>query len=274
VEFPLPAPTLTAITPNAGVQGTAVVVTLTGTNFTAGSNVVISGTGITQFGATFSATSITTTFTIAANAPLGARNVTVGTAGGTTAALTFTVVAKPPVPTLTSITPNSGARGNTVAVTLVGTNFSAAGLGVNVSGTGVTATNVTFVDATHVTANLVIAPTASLTGRNVTVTTAGGTSGSRTFTVNNPGVATLTGINPTSGLHGTTVTVTLTGSNFTTTGTTINISGAGVTPTITAVTPTQLTVSFVIASNAATTTRFVNVTTPRNTTGSLQFKVN
>jgi hypothetical protein len=150
-------------------------------------------------------------------------------------------------------------------------------LGVNVSGTGVTATNVTFVDATHVTANLVIDPTASLNNggaRNVTVTTAGGTSGSRTFTISNPPNPTLTSISPTSGLHGTTVTVTLNGTNFTTAGTTINISGTGVTPTITAVTPTKLTASFVITSGAATTTRFVNVTTPRNTTTAQQFKVN
>jgi len=274
VELIPAAPTLTAITPNTGLQGTTVAVTLTGTNFTAASNVVISGTGITQFGATFSATSITTNFVIAGNATLGARTVTVGTAGGTTAALTFTVIAKPAVPTLTSIAPNSGTLGNTVAVTLTGTNFSAAGLAVNVSGTGVTATNVTFVSATQVTANFVIAPNATLSARNVTVTTAGGTSGARTFTVNNPGQPTLTSIAPTSGLHGTTVTVTLTGTNFTTAGTSINISGTGVTPTITSATPTQLVASFVITSGAATGARFVSVTTPRNTTATRTFTVN
>jgi hypothetical protein len=277
VEFAVPAPTLTAITPNSGVQGTTVSVTLTGTNFTAGSNVVITpSTGITQSGATFSATSITTSFQIAGNAPTTARTVTVGTSGGTTAGVTFTVIAKPPAPTLTSITPNTGTRGNTVAVTLVGSNFSSAGLGVNVSGSGVTATNVTFVDATHVTANLVIDPSASLNNggaRNVTVTTAGGTSGSRTFTISNPPTATLTSISPTSGTHGTTVTVTLTGTNFTTAGTSINV-GDGITPTITSLTPTQIVASFVIPSTAVPGTQFVNVTTPRNTTATRTFTVN
>ncbi len=277
VELAVPAPTLTAISPNAGAQGTSVAVTLTGTNFTAGSNVVISGSGINQFGATFTATSITTNFVIAGNATLGARTVTVSTSGGTTAPVTFTVVAKPPAPTLTSITPNTGTRGNTVAVTLVGTNFSAAGLAVNVSGSGVTATNVTYVDATHVTANLVVDANASLNNggaRNVTVTTAGGTSGSRTFTISNPPTATLTSISPTSGTHGTTVNVTFTGTNFTTAGSSINISGTGVTPTITSATPTQLVVSFVITSGAATGSRFVSVTTPRNTTATKTFTVN
>jgi hypothetical protein len=274
---PLIAPTLTAITPNSGVQGTTVAVTLTGTNFTAASNVVISGSGINQFGATFSPTSITTNFVIATSATVGARTVSVSTSGGTTAPVTFTVVAKPPVPTLTSITPNTGTRGNTVHVTLLGTNFSAAGLAVNVSGTLVTATNVTFVDASHVTADIVVGPTASLGGggvRNVTVTTAGGTSGSRPFTISNPPNPALSSISPTSGTHGTTVVVTLNGTNFTTAGTSINISGTGVTPTITATTPTQLTANFVITSGAALGSRIVNVTTPANTTGNRTFTVN
>jgi hypothetical protein len=70
------------------------------------------------------------------------------------------------------------------------------------------------------------------------------------------------------------VTVTLTGTNFTSAGTSINISGSGVTPTITSATPTQLVASFVITSGAAPGMRFVNVSTPRNTTASLQFNVN
>jgi hypothetical protein len=275
VELIPPAPTLTAITPTAGVQGATVAVTLTGTNFTAGSLITISGTGISQFGAQYSATSITTNFVIAGNATLGARNVTVTTAGGVTAPVTFTIVAKPPAPTLTSIVPSTGTRGSTVAVTLNGANFSAAGLAVNVTGTGVTVTNVTYVSATQVTASFVIAPNASTSNRNVTVTTAGGTSGSRTFTVSNPPRPTFTGMTPAAGNRGTTVTVTLTGTNFTTAGSSINISGSGVTPTITSATSTQLVASFVIASNASTGGRFVNITTPGGTSAATRtFTVN
>jgi hypothetical protein len=294
VEFAVPAPTLTAITPNSGVQGANVTVTLTGTNFTAGSNVVISvpgggQVGITQSNATFSATSITTTFNISGTATVGPRNVTVSTAGGTTAAVTFTVTVKPPAPTLTSVTPNTGTRGNTVAVALVGTGFSGGNLAVNVSGSGVSVTNVNVVDDAHLTANFVIDSNASLNNggaRNVTVSTTSGTSGARTFTLSNPPKPTLTSISPTLGARGTTVNVTFTGTNFATNlpagGSSINISGSGnttatrITPTITSATSTQLVVSIVIGSAAATGSHFVSVSTPGNgnTTSAQTFTVN
>jgi hypothetical protein len=111
VELIPAAPTLTAIAPTSGMQGATVTVTLTGTNFTAGSVIGITGNGITQSGTSISATLITTTLAIGNNATLGARNVTVTTSGGTTAALTFTVVK--PTPTLTaSVSPNPLAFGN------------------------------------------------------------------------------------------------------------------------------------------------------------------
>jgi hypothetical protein len=286
VELTPPAPTLTAISPNAGVQGASVTVTLTGTNFTAGSNVVISGTGINQSNATFTATSITTTFNINGNAAVGPRNVTVSTPGGTTAAVTFTVNLKPAAPTLASITPNTGTRGNSVAVALVGTGFLGANLAVNVSGAGVSVTNVNVVDDAHLTANFVISPNASLNNggaRNVTVSTSSGTSGARTFTLSNPPKPTLTSIAPTSGTRGQTVNVIFTGTNFPNTigGASINISGNGfpnptITPTITSASPTQLTVSIVIANGAATGAHSVSVTTPgnNNTTANQTFTVN
>jgi hypothetical protein len=270
-------------------QPNDVTVTLTGTNFTQGSNVVITpSTGITQYGATFSATSITTHFVIASNAPTTARTVTVGTSGGTTAGVTFTVVTKPPAPTLTSITPNTGTRGNTVVgVHLVGTNFSSAGLGVTLNGSGVTATNVQYQSATLVTADFVVDSGATLGNHRVTVTTAGGTTTAVVnFNVTNPPKPTLTSITPISGTRGTTVTVTFTGTNFATNvptgGSAINISGAGntvatrITPTITSATSTQLVVSIVIGSAAATGSHFVSVTTPgnNNTTAAQTFTVN
>ena len=45
-------------------------------------------------------------------------------------------------PTLTSVSPNQGIQGTTVAVTLTGTNFVVGATTVNVSGTGVTVNNV------------------------------------------------------------------------------------------------------------------------------------
>jgi hypothetical protein len=87
-----PPPTLSLVSPASGVQGTTVPVTLTGTNFVAGSTVVVSNSGITVSGVTVvSATEITATFTIAPSAALGAANVSVTTGGGTSGTVSFTV---------------------------------------------------------------------------------------------------------------------------------------------------------------------------------------
>lgn len=178
-----PPPTLSAISPTAGVQGTTVAVTLTGTNFITGATTVaVSGSNVTVSNVSVSSgTSLTADFAIASGAALGDRNVTVTTAGGTTAARTFTI--NPPPPTLTGISPTSGVQGNTVSVTLTGTNF-VAGATVAVSGSNVTVNNVTVVSATSITADFVIGGAATAGARTVTVTTSGGTSGTQTFTIN------------------------------------------------------------------------------------------
>jgi hypothetical protein len=87
-----PPPTLSAVSPAAGGQGTTVPVTLTGTNFVAGSTVTVSNSGVTVSGVTVaSATQITANFTIGLNAAPGLANVTVTNNGGTSGAISFTV---------------------------------------------------------------------------------------------------------------------------------------------------------------------------------------
>ncbi len=106
----------------------------------------------------------------------------------------YSIVAPSPVeaqspgaaPTLTGVAPNQGIQGTTVAVTLTGTNFVAGATTVTVSGGGVTVTNVTVGSATSLTANFVLDRDRHDGARTVTVTTAGGTSGGQTFTVNLP----------------------------------------------------------------------------------------
>jgi len=87
------APTVSAVTPNQGTSGTAVPVTIDGTTFVNGA-MVSAGTGITVGNVAFvSSTRLTATFTIAADATGGARDVTVTNPGGTggTLAHAFTV---------------------------------------------------------------------------------------------------------------------------------------------------------------------------------------
>ncbi len=265
------APTLTSINPNSGVQGTNVLVTLTGTNFAAGASVNVSGSGVTVSNVTVvNATQITATLGIASNATVGSRSVTVTSTGGTSNGVTFTVNAA--APTLTSINPNSGVQGTNVPVTLTGTNF-AAGASVNVSGSGVTVSNVTVVSATQITATLGIASNATVGSDNVTVTSTGGTSNGVTFTVN-AAAPTLTSINPNSGVQGTNVPVTLTGTNFAA-GASVNVSGSGVTVSnVTVVNATQITATLGIASNATVGSRSVTVTSTGGTSNGVTFTVN
>jgi hypothetical protein len=143
--------------------------------------VSVSNSGVTVSNVSVvSATQITATFTIASSATLGAANVTVTTTGGTSGAVIFTII--PPVPTLASVSPNSGVQGTAVPVTLTGTNF-VSGATVNVSDSGVTVSNVSVVSATQITAAFTIASSATLGAANVTVTTTGGTSGAVTFAI-------------------------------------------------------------------------------------------
>ena len=178
------APTLASISPNTSNRANTVGVTLTGANFSnLGSSVSVSGTGITISNVTVvSSTTITATFTIANNATVSSRTVSVTTGGLTTNTVSFGVTAPPP-PTLASITPNAHTRGGAgFGVTLIGTNFTT-GTTITVPGGGVTVSAITVVSSTKITATFTISPFASRTARAVTVSTPGGTSGSKTFTV-------------------------------------------------------------------------------------------
>lgn len=102
-------PALTSISPNRSLVGQAVAVTLTGTGFASGATVNVSGTLVTVSNTTVvSSTQITATFTIAALAALGDRNVTVTTSGVTTNAVTFTIA--PPL-SVSSTSPTNGSTG-------------------------------------------------------------------------------------------------------------------------------------------------------------------
>ena len=234
-SLPATAPTLTSLSPNQGSLGTTVAVTMTGTNFVIGATTVtVASGGVTAANVIVSsATTLTANIVIEATATPGAHTVTVTTARGTSAPQTFTVgaAAPTPAPTLTSVTPNQGVQSSTVPVTLTGTNFVVAATTVAVSGAGVTVNNIVVGSATSLTANIVIDPAAAAGARTVTVTTAGGTSGGQTFTINlpAPSAPTLTSVTPNQGLQGATVAVTLTGTNFVVAATTVAVSGAGVT---------------------------------------------
>ena len=278
------APTLTSISPNFGLRGTAVNVTLTGTNFVPASTVVatpaVAGFSITNV-VVASATSITATFTSSTSAAIGNVNIDVVTGSVASNTLPFAING----PVLTSISPASGTRGTSVPVTLTGTGLTGTGIctpaclpGVNVSGGGVTVTGVTVVSDTTVNATFNFTAGAPLGARNVTTTSAAGTSNAIGFTVNPP-TPNLTSISPSTGARGTPVPVTLTGIGFTG-ATAVNVSGTGITQpaagstgAFTVVNDTTITTTFIISATAALTARNVTVTTAGGLSNPVAFTV-
>ena len=165
-------------------------------------------------------------------------------------------------PTVTGITPNSGAAGATVTVSLAGTNLTGAALATNNS--GILVRNV-LTTPTSITATFQIAFSAPPGAATVTVTTTTG-SATTSFTVNAspPAITTLT---PNTGPP--TRLVTITGTGFSATAASNQISFNGVSATTLRATPTQLLAQ--VPAGAATGP--VTVTTNSLTSNGVAFTV-
>ena len=175
------------------------------------------------------------------------------------------------VPTITSITPSSGYQGDSVPITLAGTNMNGGSPVLSITGTGVTFTGTDCGSAIECTATAVITGPATVGGRAVTLTTAVGTSNSSTFTVNG---LTLTDVSPPAGNRGVTLTgVTLTGTDLNAGSGDVSTTCTGVTiNTVNVASATVATFNAVIAAGAtlgACTMVFTNV----NTSASIDFTV-
>jgi 6-phosphogluconolactonase (cycloisomerase 2 family) len=256
--IPLP-PTLASLSAASGVVGTSVTQTLTGANFVAGATVAVSGSGVTVSDVSVqSATSLTARFTIASDAALGGRSVSVTTAGGTTTAAAFAI--NPPAPTITLVSPATGARGLSTSVTIIGTNFVTTGTTLSLSGTGVSVASVAVASPTSIVAVLTVDVAAPLGARTLSVTTAGG-SAAASFSVLPPApiLSFVTPKNLPQGFRGA---ITVTGANFTS-GSFVEISGAGVTTgDQLVVSEISMSVALTIDANAPLGWRQVKVTTP------------
>jgi branched-chain amino acid transport system substrate-binding protein len=208
--------TVTGISPSSGEVEDTLAVTITGTNFTDASAVSF-GSGITVNSFTVdSETRITANISIAATTTAGLRDVTVTTPIGTgTRTGGFTVTGGlPPPPTVTGTSPGSAKVGDTLDVTITGTNLT--GASAVSFGSEITVNSFTVDSATQITAELTIDTAAGTGTRDVSVTTPNGT-GTDTggFTVSGLQAPTITGVSPGSGEWGETLDVTITGTNFT-----------------------------------------------------------
>jgi hypothetical protein len=183
----------------------------------------------------------------------------------------------PGAPTVIAISPSTGGQGETVVVTLTGTNLGTT-TQVNLTpSAGINVTNVTPLSSTQVQATFIIAGNANTTARSVTVLANGASvcSGSPacTFNVTILPKPTLASISPASGEQGTTVQVTLTGKDFTPGSTVAPPTGSGVTVSnVTVVSSTQINATFTIATNASPNHN-VTVTNAAGSSGSVTFTV-
>ncbi|MCX6659383.1 MAG: IPT/TIG domain-containing protein, partial [Candidatus Bathyarchaeota archaeon] len=166
-------PTISSVSPRQGAPGQKLTVTMNGSNFT-GATAVSFGSGITVNSFTVnSGSQITANISITSNAGLGPRNMSVTTPAGTGTLIGgFTVTRGPP--TISSVSPSRGARGQTLTVTISGSNFT--GTTAVSFGSGITVNSFTASRSTQIKANITIGIAATLGPRNVSVTTPGGTS--------------------------------------------------------------------------------------------------
>ena len=233
-------PTISSLNPNSGAVGTPV--TITGMNFGA-----TQGTSTVKFNGTTAAASAWSATTINVTVPAGATTgsvvVTVGTLSSPGVMFTISTAG----PTITTVSPNSGAPGTSVTIT--GTNFGAT-QGTSTVTFGGTVAPSTSWSATSIS---VTVPAGAATGA-VVVTVGGLASNGVNFTVPAPAI---TSLNPTSGLAG--AAVTITGTNFGTTQGTSTVRFNGTTAVVTSWSNTSIAVS--VPSGASTGNVVVTVGT-------------
>jgi IPT/TIG domain-containing protein len=181
-----PVPAITTLSPASAAAGsTGFTLTVTGSDFVAASAVHWKGAALTT---TFvSATQLTASVPASDITTAGTASVTVvnpAPGGGTSGALTFTINATNPVPTITALSPASTTAGNTTfTLTVTGTEF-VTGSAIHWNGTALATT---YVSASQLTASVPASDIATAGTASVTVvnpTPGGGTSGALTFTIN------------------------------------------------------------------------------------------
>ncbi len=262
-----PIPALTSLAPNSAIAGgAAFTLTLNGSNFINTS--VAQWNGSNRATTFVSATQLTAAITAADIATAGSASVQVFTptvvfsganaraqglpSGVTSNALTFTITAPNPVPTLTAISPTlTGAGGAAFTMTLTGTNFISGSTAQWKGSARVT----TFVSATSLTAAITAADIASSGTAAITVvnpTPGGGTSNALTFTITDFSVSATT----------TTQTVTAGSSaNFTIATATVGGAFPGTVTFTASGLPTGASASFSPASVTAGTSTTMTITT-------------
>jgi hypothetical protein len=275
---PNPTPAITTLAPNSIAAGSAAfTLTVNGTSFVPGA--VVNWNGSPRATTFVSDSQLTAQITAEDVAAQGVASVTVvnpAPGGGVSNALTFAATPPNPVPTLTSLTPNTAAVGSpTFTLTVNGTNF-VPGAVVNWNGSP---RQTTFFSASQLFAQIPAGDVASVGTASVTVvnpTPGGGASNALTFTVSaqaNP-VPAITALNPNSALTGDDpFTLVVTGTNFVA-GSVVQWNGSARPTTVVSGTElrAQISAADVAAAGAATIT-VVNPAPGGGVSNSLSFTI-
>ncbi|HPO15028.1 MAG TPA: PKD domain-containing protein [Candidatus Hydrogenedentes bacterium] len=275
-------PSIPDVNPPQGNRGSSlnILITASSTNFNATSQLAISGGGVTiNSGATLSATKYQANITIAPDAELGFRDVTITTELGvenTEEAVgrgIFQVEDVLYVPTIVSVSPAQGGTDETLDVIVTAANTHFDGTSMADFGTGITVNSFTPTSLTEGVANITIAADAVLGYRSVSVNT---TSSSEYADESIVGpflvvtktlaetVAKIDTIDPATGTPGTSLNITVTGtSTHFVNGVSVgSFSGGGITVnSTTIISATEAELNITIASLAEMGFRDVMITT-------------
>jgi len=222
-----PSPALTSLSPTSVQVGAApATVTAIGSGFISGATTILfNGTAaLTTVSdpSHASATLTTTQMATAQTIQVSVNNPTPG--GGTTSALAFTIA--DPVPVATSVAPSSAFIGaSDTAITLTGSGF----VPTSVVSLGGAPLATTYVSSTSLTSTIPAADLTAAATLSLSVTSpapGGGTSGSLSFVVDNPGPA-ITSITPSSTIIPASATpIVVAGTGFVSGASIVNLGGA------------------------------------------------
>ena len=249
------APDLATVEPNSGNLARTLDVIITGSGFSMATNVGF-GDNVTVESYTVEGPSrLIARISIASDASTGARDITITTPGGTGILPGGFTVTTPPPPLVTALSPHVGGRGESIAVSISGTDLAGTSAVTFRAGVDVSSFNVE--SPTLVTAHIRIAESALIGPRNVSVTTPGGTATlNASFNV--------IGINPTFASRGEALPVVITGVDFS--GVSGLSFGDGISVTSFAVdSPTQITAQISVSPTAVPGVRDITVRFPDDT---------
>lgn len=176
VRIDAPTPTVTSVSPTSLRQGQSnQTLTVNGANFRSGGAVTISGTGLTLGSTTFvSTTQVTIPVTVADDATAGARSVTFtqpAAGGGAAGTGTNLLSVHYPNPTITTVSPTQIGRTTSGTLTVTGTGFRS-GFTLTTPASGVTLTGSTLDSDTQVRVSFSVSGSATLGSQNLTYTQA------------------------------------------------------------------------------------------------------